>query len=736
MNRIRGNALAAAAAVSALVVGATLILLEHATPASAASSRQARPAPRVLRARAGALVGHFEAAGARFVEGERSFALRSTRFGRRGAMNVLEAPPPSGDGAEVRYAHGAGVVEWWRPSTFGLEHGYDVAARIDGDGPLVAEIEVSGLEAVAVPGGVELRGASTSRILYTHLRAEDARGRALLATMEVARGAIRLVVDDAGAQYPIAIDPLLTTSAVLAPAMHETVSVAHFGTAVGVSDSVIVVGAPEVDAPSPNSGRAFVFNAGSTDAHILPRTAPRTDDSFFGLSVAVDGERFVVGAPYENLEDAGLSEEGAAYVYERTGATSWAETRITASTEAELGDYFGQSLAIRGDLLAAGAPGRTTRTGIVYLVLRDAAGWPAAPTASVSAPDAATNRGFGFSVALSDDTLVVGASQSANTLEESVYIYARGAGASATYEETLHAMDGVVGDRFGWAVSISGDLLAVGAPGYGPGAFNASPGAVYVFERQSGAWSQVQRLAVSGTLRFGWSVALSGDLLLIGAPATSSYQGAAHLFYRDPAGQWEMFPNTLGAPSSSDNFGAAVALHGGLGVVGALGATTYGPTFSADGEAVSFRFELEAGTPCRAVSAPICEQGACVDGFCCASACSGGCNACSAAAGSPADGQCGVRALDVVCRPVADSCDVAEVCDGVAATCPDDVRIEECTVLADAGGDGGATTFPAKQLSCFCEAAGVPATGPLFPALGAAFVALLVARRRRRRAAR
>jgi hypothetical protein len=128
----------------------------------------------------------------------------------------------------------------------------------------------------------------------------------------------------------------------------------------------------------------------------------------FGAAVAAGPELIAVGAPGDDREG---SEAGAVHVF-ASDATGWSEESILVGDDGRTGDRFGSALALRGELLAVGAPGRDedgSWAGAVYLYQRDGPGWR--EVASLFAPDAASGSRFGTSVAfLDDERLAVGAS--------------------------------------------------------------------------------------------------------------------------------------------------------------------------------------------------------------------------------------------------------------------------------------------------------------------------------------
>ena len=207
-----------------------------------------------------------------------------------------------------------------------------------------------------------------------------------------------------------------------------------FGLSVAVSGDSAVVGALKPDFPVTNPGAAYVFqrDQGGADnwGEVVKLTASDAGaGDLFGVNVAVSGGTAVVGALHE---DAGGSEAGAAYVFQRDegGADNWGEvTKLTAS-DAQAGDNFGNSVAVSGD------------TAVVAAFLEDAGG---------SEPGAA-------------------------------YVFQRNEGGADNWGEVkkLTASDAEAGDLFGRSVAVSGDTAVVGA--YQEDSGGVAAGAAYVFD--------------------------------------------------------------------------------------------------------------------------------------------------------------------------------------------------------------------------------------------------------------
>ena len=299
----------------------------------------------------------------------------------------------------------------------------------------------------------------------------------------------------------------------------------------------------------------------------------------FGLSGAISGDTAVVGA---YLEDAGGSDAGAAYVFQRDegGAGNWGEVKKLTASDAQAGDNFGISVAVSGDTAVVGArfeDAGGSQAGAAYVFQRDQGGadnW--GEVKKLTASDAQAGDRFGVRVSISGDTAIVG-----TTFAEAAYVFQRNEGGADNWGEVkrLTASDAQAGDRFGVRVSISGDTAVVGADLEDAGGSDA--GAAYVFQRDQGGagnWGEVTKLLASDAEAsdgFGGSVAVSGDTAVVGATgedAVATFAGAAYVFQRDQGGadNWgEVKKLTASDAGTGDLFGGSVAVSGDTAVVGA-----------------------------------------------------------------------------------------------------------------------------------------------------------------------
>jgi hypothetical protein len=197
--------------------------------------------------------------------------------------------------------------------------------------------------------------------------------------------------------------------------------------------------------------------------------------------------------------------------------------------------------------------------------------------AELLAPDGAADDLFGCSVAVSGETAIVGArwdDTDRGAKAGSAYVFVR-AGGSWSLQTHLTAEDGAVNDRFGTSVAVSGDIVAVGVPGYDHSGANDA-GAAYVFVRSGASWSfQDKLLALDPHTEdyLGVTVALSGDTALIGArwddTDRGTNAGSAYVFTRSGAAWNQQGRLTASDGAAEDYFGESVALSGDTAVVGA-----------------------------------------------------------------------------------------------------------------------------------------------------------------------
>jgi Ca2+-binding RTX toxin-like protein len=339
-----------------------------------------------------------------------------------------------------------------------------------------------------------------------------------------------------------------------------------FGNSVSVSGNTVVVGAYQDDAGGFNSGRAYVFDA-STGALLstLANPSPASGDQFGG-AVSVSGEAVVVGAI---SDDTGATDNGQAYVF---NATTGALMFSLTDSFPGYADGFGGSVSVSANTVVVGAYGDSTAAefaGRAYVF--DAT--TGALITTLDNPASGTFDFFGNSVSVSGNTVVVGACGDGSEFADSVtqrgqvYVF------NATTGALIGPLDNpspATEDRFGRSVSVSGNTIVVGAP------FDSTEakwnGQAYLFDVTTGA--QTASLVNPSPAifdGFGESVSVSGNTVVVGAPrddtdATDS--GQAYLFNATTGALFATLPNP--SPSNGDLFGQSVSVSGNTVVVGAV----------------------------------------------------------------------------------------------------------------------------------------------------------------------
>ncbi len=322
------------------------------------------------------------------------------------------------------------------------------------------------------------------------------------------------------------------------------------------------------------SFQAFAVPAVPPSETKLVAADTRTTDQF-GSPVAIDGNTALIGA---SLDDDGGSASGSAYVFTRDGAGAWTEQAKLTASDAAGGDRFATSVSIDGDTAVVGANAHTDSTdaGSAYVFTRDGAGvWT--EQAELGASDGLSRDRFGTSVAVSGDTIFVGApsADDAGPSSGSVYVFTRDGAGVWTEKVKLVASDPVAGGNFGDAVALDTDTAAIGARSGSTDTLGA--GTAYVFVRDGvGDWAEQTQLVASDLQEedaFGFSVAIDGDTIVVGAVENDVAEpdgGSAFVFTRDGAGVWTEQSQLVGSDTvDGDDFGDSVAIDGDIALVGA-----------------------------------------------------------------------------------------------------------------------------------------------------------------------
>ena len=309
----------------------------------------------------------------------------------------------------------------------------------------------------------------------------------------------------------------------------------------------------------------------------------------FGRAVAIDGARLAVGAP---LDSASGDQTGSVYLYQRVGQQWFPGAKLflpSALPQVE----FAASLALDGDRLVVGSPRAKSpffnvRTGLVHVFDRQPSGdWVLDGTLAVPTPDDGLR--FGHAVAVEGDRVLVGAPFDQGAAAPGrAFVFERGGNGVWKQTAELVPTAGQGGDRYGSAVALTGDELAIGAPRY-DGA-RVDSGAVFLWGVDGGVWkadATLEAPSIADGDQMGTSVALGGDVLYAGAPGenggVSSWNGSTRRFFRLSGGAWSLTANLPPPdPGSAWYSGTALALDDGQLLVGSPGADDLlGPTAGA-----------------------------------------------------------------------------------------------------------------------------------------------------------
>jgi len=551
-------------------------------------------------------------------EGAFEWGLELSSYGRAGREIFVKVPGKATANVErFSYHYGPALTEWFVNDTRGLEHGFTLRERPAGAGEMVLTLAVRGGLKPRVSGDLVefVDGAGKARMRYSALTVLDARGRRVPARFKTQGASVRILMDDAEAQYPLTVDPIAQQAYLKAS---NSGGYDRFGFSVAMSGDTVVVGALYEDSSNtgvnstPNeaatdSGAAYVFVRNGTvwSQQAYLKASNTGAGHRFGESVAASGDTVVVGGPREASSTTGVNRtpndlsptSGAAYVFVRSRAT-WSQQAYLKASNTGAGHQFGFSVAASGDTVVVGASGESSS----YVFVRSGTTW----SQQAYLKSSNNTRSFGSPVAASGDTVVVGG---ANVFVRS----------GTTWSQQAYL-------KPGRSVAASGDTVVVGAANI------SGPGEAYVFVRSGTTWSQQAYLEASNTGAgdsFGWSVAASGDTVVVGAmdedssttgvnstPNEATFgAGAAYVFVRSGTTWSQQAYLKASNTGENNNFGFSVAASGDTVVVGALGekSSTTGinstPNEAAYGAGAAFIFRNDtapAGShfipiePCRA----------------------------------------------------------------------------------------------------------------------------------------
>ncbi len=343
-----------------------------------------------------------------------------------------------------------------------------------------------------------------------------------------------------------------------------------FGASVSLSGDRALVGAQGDDDNGSSSGSVYVFDFDGTSWSETVKLTPAdgSAEDFFGHSVSLSGDRALIGADFD--DDNGPN-SGSAYVFDFDG-TSWSETVKLTPADGMAGDQFGVSVSLSEDRALIGASRDDdygTDSGSAYIFDLDGKSW--SETTKLTPADGSASYRFGLSTSLSEDRALVGARNGSNDVNflGSAYVFDLN---GTSWSETVKLTPADGADQFGQSISLSGDRAVIGADGDDDNGPNS--GSAYVFDFDGTSWSETVKLMPADGAEldlFGSSVSLSGDRVLVGAydDDNGPSSGSAYVFEFDGTSWSETVKLTPADGTLGDLFGFSVSLSGDRLLVGA-----------------------------------------------------------------------------------------------------------------------------------------------------------------------
>jgi hypothetical protein len=351
----------------------------------------------------------------------------------------------------------------------------------------------------------------------------------------------------------------------------------YFGYAVAASDGMVVVGAYQDDDKGGQSGSAYVFEKNSTGQYEQVSKLVANDGAWgdnFGLAVAVADGMVLVGASSD--DDKG-SASGSVYVFGKNITGHYEQVGQLVASDGAADDRFGGSVAAIANMVVVGAR-FDNWFGSAYVFEKNSTG-QLEQVSKLVASDGASGDNFGIAVAVADGMVLVGASSDDDKGSASGSVYVFEKNSTGQYEQVskLVASDGSAFAYFGFAVAATKDTVVVGA--HADDEKGSNSGSVYVFEKNStGQYEQVSKLVASDGASndwFGYAVAATDSLVIVGAyrdADSGSQSGSGYVFEKNTAGQFKQVNKLVASDGTGDAFfGYAVAVTDTMVVAGAYG---------------------------------------------------------------------------------------------------------------------------------------------------------------------
>ncbi|MBN2893568.1 MAG: T9SS type A sorting domain-containing protein [Bacteroidales bacterium] len=352
---------------------------------------------------------------------------------------------------------------------------------------------------------------------------------------------------------------------------------AHFGSSISYDNDVIVVGAYTNYVGGINEGSAYVFEKPETGWEDMTETAILSASDIeandkFGFKVAISGDYIAISSTGD--DDSGTN-NGAVYIYEKPvlGWTDATEDQKLTTTDSPSSAEFGKSLKMESSTLLIGSNYESSYVGAVYAFTESSGTW--SNTATIRATDRNTYDYFGNDFAISGNNILIGKYGDPYNYKYSGAVYSTFLPISGYTEisdkiaASTYLTNGY--EYFGTSIDIDGDYAVVGAYGY-----QNQTGCAYILQKINNNWETIARITASDGLDddyFGYSVAISGDYVVVGSPYCdeNGFNSGAFYVFKKPTNGWEDMTETQKTNSiyTYGSFGYSVDIQQNLLIIGA-----------------------------------------------------------------------------------------------------------------------------------------------------------------------
>ncbi len=347
-----------------------------------------------------------------------------------------------------------------------------------------------------------------------------------------------------------------------------------FGQAVSVQDELAIIGSPQDSDAGASSGSAYLFTKSGTVwvEHQKLTAGDGAALARFGAAVSIDTDLVLVGAPGESARAPGA---GAVYVFASNGTVWDLEQKLTAADGGDY-DYLGRAVHLEDQVALVGSPGdddRGAEAGAAYVFGRTGTTW--GEVQKLTATDGVAGDGFGAALSGFDRSALVGAAGRDDRGSDAGagYLFYRSAGGVWAQLQKLTASDGAAGDGLGGAVSLAEESALLGAGDDDD--LGTGSGSAYLFARSGTVWSEARKLTADDGAAgdaFGARLALHQEVAVVGAQQDDDRgvdSGSIYVFSRTGTIWFSMQKLTADDGAAGAAFGGAVAVGKNMALVGA-----------------------------------------------------------------------------------------------------------------------------------------------------------------------